>query len=183
MLKIDTEVERRYFEWLYRTACGIKIHRGVSYRKIFELLYDIEFNFYIPNDVNRLHDGLDLRYRFSYTTNTDMELIEKSITRPCSVLEMMLALCIRMEETLLNDPRYGNRTIQWFWEMMKSLGLSYMLDECYDEKIATQIIYDFLEHRYDKTGKGGLFYVPNTNEDMSQLEIWIQMNRFAAQFI
>ena len=43
--------------------------------------------------------------------------------RPCSVLEMMIALSMRCEEQIMDDPDIGNRTGQWFWDMIDNLGL------------------------------------------------------------
>lgn len=45
--------------------------------------------------------------------------------RPCSVLEMIIALAIRLEEHIMDDPDIGNRTGQWFWDMIVSLGLGF----------------------------------------------------------
>lgn len=38
-------------------------------------------------------------------------------------LEMIIALAIRLEEHIMDDPDIGNRTGQWFWDMIVSLGL------------------------------------------------------------
>ena len=39
----------------------------------------------------------------------------------CSVLEMMVALAICCEETYMDNPNIGNRTGQWFWNMVKNI--------------------------------------------------------------
>lgn len=134
MSTFENQVKNDYFEWLYKNACRGKVHDGVSYRKLFMLMHDTQFDFYIPSDSNRANDGTDLRYRFAnrYGYNNIMRIIDE----PCSLLEMMLALAMRCEDTIMNNPVYGDRTTQWFWGMMKSLGLSYMIDEEFDEKEA-----------------------------------------------
>lgn len=180
MALIDYQVKDEYFEWLYDYVCKGRTHSNLSYRKLFMLLHDIEFTFYIRNDVHRARDGADLRYRFAVLKDDDrvMDILDG----PCSVLEMMVALAIRCEETIMDDTRYGDRTGQWFWSMLTNLGLSYMNDEKYDKEIAVKIVYDFLEKRYEPDGKGGLFYIKGCKEDLRDYEIWTQLCWYLDKF-
>ena len=167
------EVKNRYFEWLYNYMCKEKICEGISYKEIFMLLYETDFDFYIYDDMNRAIDGIDLRNRFAIE-NGDIH-ISDYLDDSCNVLEMMVALAIRCEETIMDNPKYGDRTAQWFWCMMSNLGLSYMNDKNYDKKIANNIIYNFLERQYKPNGKGGLFYIRNCEEDLRNVSIWTQL--------
>ena len=173
MATFQNQIKDEYFEWLYNYVCSGRAHYNVSYRKLFELLHDIDFDFYISNDLERARDGVDLRYRFAIRKNND-DIVD-ILDGPCSVLEMMVALAIRCEETIMDDARYGDRTSQWFWNMLSNLGISYMIDEKFDEKLAIKIIYDFLERRHDPNGKGGLFYIRGCQEDLRMVEIWTQL--------
>ena len=176
----DNQVKNNYFTWLYNYVCKGRANANVSYRKLFTLLHDIDFDFYVRNDVNRARDGIDLRYRFAM--NIEDESILDILDGPCSVLEMMVALAIRCEETIMDDTRYGDRTSQWFWSMLTNLGISYMTDERYDEKIAVEKIYNFLERRYDPDGKGGLFYIRGCQDDLREVEIWTQLCWYLDKF-
>lgn len=180
MATYENQVKSRYFEWLYNYVCKGRINNAISYRKLFELLHDTEFTFYIPNDVNRARDGVDLRYRFA--TIMDDEQVMDVLDGPCSVLEMILALAIRCEETIMDDTRYGDRTSQWFWGMLSNLGIGFMTDERFDKDIANEKIYDFLEKRYDPDGKGGLFYIRGCKEDLREVEIWTQLCWYLENF-
>lgn len=173
MATFENQVENEYFEWLYNYVCKGRVNIRISYKKLFMLLHDIDFDFYIRNDVNRARDGVDLRYRFAMLK--DDESIMDILDRPCSVLEMMVALAIRCEETIMDDPRYGNRTGQWFWNMLTNLGIGFMTDEKFNRKLAIEKIYIFLERRYDPDGKGGLFYIKECKEDLRDVEIWTQL--------
>ena len=162
-----------YFEWLWNfTKC-----RGHSQnRKIITLLHNIEFRYSIPMDANREEDGIDLRYRFITEVGIPKNYQEVCgyLDGPCSVLEMMIALAIRCEESIMDDPDIGDRTSEWFWLMMKNLGLDYMSDRKFDRNVAEEKISIFLDRRYKRNGEGGLFVV-NGRRDLRKVEIWYQM--------
>lgn len=173
MESYENQVINEYFEWLYNHVCKGRVNSNVSYRKIFMHLHSIEFTFSIRNDVNRAKDGMDLRYRFAMMKNDNHIML--ILDNPCSVLEMMLALAIRCEETIMDNTGYGDRTGQWFWSMMKNLGIGMMTDDVYDRKLVDHIIYKFLDRDYDPDGKGGLFYIKGCEDDLREIEIWSQL--------
>lgn len=162
-----------YFEWLWNfTKC-----RGHSQnRKIITLLHNIEFRYSIPMDANREEDGIDLRYRFITEVGIpkNYQEVYAYLDGPCSVLEMMIALAIRCEESIMDDPDIGDRTSEWFWLMMKNLGLDYMSDRKFDRNVAEEKISIFLDRKYKRNGEGGLFVV-NGRRDLRKVEIWYQM--------
>lgn len=126
-------------------------------------------------DENRQKDGLDLRYRFCYEFGyEDSKLALELDDKPCSVLEMIIALAIRFEEQILSDPEYGNRSSLWFWNMMENLGLRGMDDKNFDEGKVDEIVEKFLHREYEKDGSGGLFYIPNCPRDLRRVETWYQ---------
>lgn len=183
MTLFENRIKNDYFEWLYDYVCRGRAHEKTSYMKLFKHLYRIEFVSIIPNDINRAKDGCDLRYRFG------MEYDEQNINdildildRPCSVLEMIIALAIKCEETIMDDPRYGDRTIQWFWNMMYNLGICHMTDDFYDEDLVEDVLDKFLYREYEPNGKGGLFYIKNCEEDMRDLNIWSQLCYYLNNF-
>lgn len=111
------KIINEYFEWICKWVCDCKYSKRVSYRKLLMCLHNIEFTYLIPEDVNRAIDGCDLRQRFSDEKGYGC-LLYDVLDNPCSVLEMMIALCIRLEEQIMDDPDIGNRTGQWFWDMI-----------------------------------------------------------------
>ena len=94
--------------------------------------------------------------------------------RPCSVLEMMVALAIKIEEQIMDDPDIGNRTGLWFWKMIENLGLKNMRDAVIDTDYVEKIIFRFLDRNYQRDGSGGLFIV-HGHGDLRNVEIWYQM--------
>lgn len=174
----ENSIRDDYFKWLYDTVCRKRVSPYISYIKLFRQLDSIDFVYTIQMDENRMYDGEALRYRYATDQKRYPEHVVKTALAkrgPCSVLEMMVALAVRCEETIMTDTRYGDRTNQWFWDMINSLGLSAMSDDNYDENIVQTAIYKFLDHDYDYNGRGGLFYIRNCHEDMTKLEIWQQL--------
>ena len=167
-------INNEYFNWLYHKACGGRYPDTISYRKLLLQLHSIPFRWVIARDENRAEDGIYLRRRFAYDY-TDIEDADEYLTEPCSVLEMMLALAIRCEETIMDDPEMGDRTTQWFWGMIATLGLGSMSDDRFDRLYVVDVINRFLNREYEPNGKGGLFKVRNCDYDLRDIEIWIQL--------
>lgn len=173
-MAFEERVNHRYFEWLCDLVDSKRFSSQVSYRKLLAHLHKIEFIWFIPFDDNRADDGIQLRRRYGLV-NDDMSLTE-CISGPCSVLEMMVALAIRCEETIMDDTKYGDRTGQWFWGMIHSLGLSPMTDNEFDKHFIDDVIGRFLYREYDPDGRGGLFTIKNCEHDLRDVEIWHQLN-------
>ncbi len=170
------EMTESYFGWMYQIICDEGPSRGRSYDRLLRYLHDTDFTYIIPMDGNRAEDGVDLRYRFGYENGYKGAVISRYLDdRPCSVLEMMVALCIRCEEHIMDDPDIGDRTGRWFWGMVRSLCLEEMDDRSFDEGYVHERVSWFLKRRYRKDGKGGLFTVKDAGRDMRSVEIWYQM--------
>lgn len=167
-------VNNEYFEWLCELVDSKRFSRHVSYRKLLAHLHNIEFTWSIPFDDNRADDGLQLRRRYSLE-NDDMSL-STYLGGPCSVLEMMVALALRCEQTIMDDTKYGNRTGQWFWGMIHNLGLTPMNDSGFDRDEVDYIVARFLNRDYEPDGTGGLFTIKRCDSDLRKVEIWCQLS-------
>ena len=75
----------------------------------------------------------------------------------------------------MDNPRKGNRTKQWFWGMINSLGLGGMDDSNFDKDYVAKVVNVFLERRYEPNGRGGLFTIRNCKDDLRDVEIWCQL--------
>lgn len=169
------ELNNTYLNWMYQLVCDDEYSKGRSYHKLFRLLYDIEFTYTMEMDGNRYEDGIDLRYRFANERGYRESMIASYLDdRPCSVLEMMIALAIRLEEHIMDDPEIGNRTGQWFWNMITNLGLGTMNDIRFNRDYVWDVIRRFLNRDYEQDGKGGLFTVKHCRYDLRDVEIWYQ---------
>lgn len=178
---IINDINNDYFEWLFDIVCGSVCNEKISYRRLMMELHSIDFRYIIDRDENRANDGLDLRYRFSVEKDCGKD-ISKYIIGPCSVFEMIAALAIRCEETIMDDPRYGDRTAQWFWGMINNLGLGSMIDSNFDKDYVHEVVDTFLDRKYAPNGRGGLFTVRNCG-DLRKVEIWCQLNWYLDSII
>lgn len=172
MTHVD-EIINGYFNWIYDAMCKKRYPESISYRKLFTQLHDTEFIYTMRNDASRADDGLSLRYRFAYF-NPEFDDAERYIVGPCSVLEMMYALAIRCEE-FMDNTAYGDRTGQWFWSMIVSLGLGSMDDAHYDRDYVDRALERFMYREYEPNGKGGLFTIYDCDSDLRDVEIWWQL--------
>lgn len=170
------ELSREYFNWLYNLVSKNRYAEGISFRKLLIFLHETEFTWMISKDQNRADNGIALRYRFAITEGFDdcVDWVLDVLDAPCSVLEMMVALSLQCEEWA-DDPLMGDRTAQWFWNMIVSLGLGPAIDGRFDRRLAEAVITRFLNHDYESNGRGGLFTIRYSDIDMRNVEIWEQM--------
>ena len=94
---------------------------------------------------------------------------------------MMVSLSIRIEDHIMADSDFGNRTGQWFWEMVVSLGLFGMDDVQFSESQARAIIDNFQSLNYAPNGQGGLFTLKKPRGDMRKYDIWYQMQFYISE--
>lgn len=169
-------VEREYFDWLCNIVCGNRYSGQASYERLLSYLHHTPFRYSLPMDENRAEDGIGMRYRFARSRISSAHVwdIMHELDGPCSVLEMLVALSVRCEEWM-DDTNYGDRTGQWFWEMVVNLGLGAMTNDRYDEYLVESAIARFLDRAYERNGRGGLFTIKDCTRDLRKVQIWYQM--------
>ena len=172
---VRDDIINEYFEWLFDLVCGERYSKQISYRKLLMRLHSIDFRYLLPMDQNRAENGIALRYRFALTQDYDVDFVLETLEGPCSVFEMMVALAICCEETIMDDPCIGDRTGQWFWGMIVNLGLGSMRDDRFDKRRVDNAIERFLDREYEPDGRGGLFTIRNCDEDLRDVEIFHQL--------
>ncbi len=164
-----------YFRWLIELI-GDKYIEG-NYQKLLWKLYSTDYIWELDYDRNRAADGLFLRHIYARSTgflvNFDIE------NRPCTMLEMMIALARKAEDDIMHDPDFGDRTGYWFWTIIQNLGLDIYDDSYFFESEIDRILDVFLHHRYAKNGSsGGAFPVKTKTRDLRKTDLWWQMNSY-----
>lgn len=172
-MPIRDQIQNDYFEWMIRIVCGERYSKETSYRRLLMHLHTTVFDYTIPMDANRADDGIQLRRRYClYHGQIDRSYLNIG---ECTVLEMMIALALRCEEEIMDDPDVGDRTSQWFWLMVTNLGLGGITDDSYDREYVSDVLDRFLNREYEPNGRGGLFWIRKCTDDLRDIEIWRQM--------
>lgn len=164
-------LSHRYFEWLTNE---VSINRNRL--RILNLLYETE---YIPEydmDTDRLSDGISLRESYCEETDVDIRELEDELQRGCTVLEMLIALCARIEEITLDSDLYL-RIGRWFWRCVDTLGLTEEAEYYATDEELEDILERFHRHEYEPDGTGGVFKVSG-GIDMRELSLWEQAQEF-----
>ena len=175
-----------YFEWMYDLVCNDDAYTQRStYHKLLRHLYNVEFTYILSRDGNRAADGISLRYRFGrecrYSVDTIAGYLDDDV--PCSVLEMLVALSLRCEDDIMSSYSSGDRTGQWFWNMIVNMNLGSMNDDRYDPEYVDEVLDIFLNREYSPDGNGGLFHIEDCQYDLREIEIWYQLNLYLDDFV
>ena len=172
-------LQDEYFAWM----CELVDCKGYE-RRLLAHLHEVDFIYTMPMDGNRADDGVNLRYRFGSDRGYDDAMIATCLDdRDCSVFEMMVALAVRCEEHIMDDPDVGDQTARWFWAMVDSLGLNNMTGSNYNKLYVDTTIDIFLNREYKRNGEGGLFTIADNNCDMRSMEIWYQLCRYLDEIL
>lgn len=163
-----------YVEWLQE-----KVNDGKhdNYNRLMTMLASIDFFYLLSMDENRAKDGIGLRELYSAEHGVGFVFNY----RPCSILEMMIALAMRCDLEIMYDFEVGSQASKWFWSMIDNLGLSAYDDEHFDEDAVALTLHKLLYREYGSHGEGGLFYVRNPRRDLRDVDIWYQMQWYLVE--
>lgn len=158
-------LDESYFNWLVSQVASVSNPNPArTYYQLLEQMHLKRFDWFIPNDDNRLEDGRELRYEFMNGPSEDDAW--------CSFLEMLIALSRRAAFQSYSDP------IEWFWHLVENLDLRQFSDENFMELESRQIRHTLdvvVSREYASDGQGGLFPLKNPPKDQRKVELWYQM--------
>jgi len=162
--------EEEYFEMLCEL---IGLDTGEDeYTLLMKHLYNTDFYWSIHNDDNRVLGGENLRFRLGWRVKN----------KPCTMLEMLVALAVRCEDEIMYDPDKGNRTEKWFWLMLRNLGLTTCTDCTFEDSWnmsdVTGVTHTLMAREYSRNGVGGLFPLKHPKNDQRRVEIWYQLSAY-----
>lgn len=164
-----------YLEWL---SLQVNVQHGRTtdkdYSGLFRLLNKTEFVWKVPNDDNRVADGLDLRMEFVnyvgeqglYVDDTNAHLSDGA-----SVLEVLIGLSRRLSFE-------ADGTAEgWAWQLIENLGLNLMFNPITRRKegFIESVLTDLVWRTYKADGQGGFFPLAWPKKDQRTVELWYQM--------
>lgn len=160
-----------YFRWL---SSQVRDEEATpSYGGLFNVMFQKEFEWTIPNDENRNGDGLDLRAEYCYA-NHIREGSLRSLGPRARFLEVLIGLSRRLKFAA------GGTAQGWAWVLVTNLELHRMRDPMGPRRAekADGILDTVIWRNYDPDGCGGFFPLAWPDEDQTRVELWYQMAAF-----
>jgi hypothetical protein len=172
----DISVKNEYFAWLVN-----KVQLDDNHWCLMRRLHQKDFYWLnsAPRDENRAQDGTDLRAKFANDSEWSESEVLEILAGPCSCLELLVALAMRIEEDVMYTPEDGDRTKTWFKIMLENIDLLRMNDDDYYQPFVDNVLESIMARRYKKNSKGSLFPVRHTHgKDWRTTELWMQMQLY-----
>lgn len=143
---------------------------------VLDFLFTIPYHWSIELDENLAYWGLKIRETYA-EFSTDQEVFGY-LDGMCSVLEMLMALAIRLEQEIMHEPDLGDRAYIWFWTMINKL----RLDDAVDIHQANGIVQSLLNRTYNPNGDGSVCGVLLRHPaDLRTVDFWYQMSYWAEE--
>jgi hypothetical protein len=170
-------LDELYLKWLYKQVAVPEFDdRDLTYWKLFRILYQKEFIWFVENDENRIHDGIAERVTFLHEEHIP-EVDANWMELGCSMLELMVGLARRFEFSASKG-----KTHYWFWVILDNIGLSGYSDERRFTKRQVEriddILNDVIHRNYNSSGLGGFFPLQSPRHDQRDRELWNQMGDY-----
>jgi hypothetical protein len=168
-----------YMEWLTsQIEVRYRNFRNEDYTDLFAAFWSREFVWTVPNDGNRLADGLELRYFFLIDENVRFNRrgpseadVARFRAQPCSFLEVLVALSRRLEfATEMSGP-------WWAWTLIENINLAMYRNPITPEirEGVDEAIDKLIFRTYNWKGEGGFFPLKYPQKNQLDVEIWYQM--------
>lgn len=175
-----TPLEELYFVWLYEQVGAQWTNPRNTYWDLARQLYSKEFIWFVPNDDNRVLDGIELRHEFidRFPQARLGEVDSAWLEIGCSMLEMLIAFSRVLAFEGEGEPR------EWFWVMLENADLKQFTDARYlrGRKKTQELVDEYLDmiiwRRFASNGEGGLFPLENPTEDQRKTELWYQASAY-----
>lgn len=172
-------LRKEYEDYLWTLVDG-NSETYKNYRHLFDILCHYRFVSKIHKDENRENDGYLLRNRFAAEKNYSVIEVLQLLTYDCTVCELLIALASRINSELISKPVDDDRTADWFWRMVRNLGLMRFKGELTgDQVIIIQTIIDiWMGRSFDFNGVGSPFPLNHPASDQRNIELWFQANYY-----
>ena len=171
--------------------CSVNCARG-SIVDICRVMFETDFICYpgnedtIKNDEIRAKDAMELRRRYAAAVGSDEDKSERDIDRiwksvhgKCSVLELILSICYRLD-AMVNEDEPGSMIGMFFRILIGNMGFD--LSQKGIDKAHIQAVIDrFLKRDYEADGSGGGLFslkkwsAEGGSKDQRTVSIWYQM--------
>ncbi len=172
---MDEPIESLYFNWLVAKVSDPHARTpSQTHWKLLRELQNTEFVWTVARDDNRAEEGVSLRGEFLLQTQYDAD--PEWLDIPCSVFEMIYALC---RHAAYQDDRHP---YDWFWEIMENLGIAEYNDATSIRPgDLSDVLHNLVWRTYDYNGNGGMFPIHQARQDQRKVEIWYQLETYLSE--
>lgn len=172
------QIELDYFEWLSDLVEGFD--GDVSYLILLKKLHNIDAFALLKEDENRLEDGKNLRNIYFEDNGVHVRFVD-CLCGPCSVLELLIGLAMRMDDILYDPNEEDGVLARSFWEMIENAALDGLSDDEWGyhpnpDRLVKGFVNVLLNREYPR--KGLLFPLKNRRKDCRKMELWYQMQEY-----
>ena len=170
-----------YLLWLSAKIVSVSAtNPSKTYSLLLERMFNTPFYWSVPMDENRAIDGLDLRREFLSEHHLESGGLDH--LGPCSFLEMLIALCSRMDFQVPGDIRGRFGVAVWFHRILENMRLREMTDEAYMEADlrweTDEVLARIMNRQYNYNGGPGMFPLEDPPVDQRGMEIWYQASMY-----
>lgn len=172
----DEREWKQYRKWLLKEKLGLRMEK--NYSLLMDFLGDIDFIWdqkRFPFDRNRAVDGMDLRKEYE-----DIYGCYDDLDGSCSVLEVLIAFAIRIEEEYIGNPNDPNPS-HIFLEMLDNLGLLKQKNSVFDEKNVSNILNHWMYRTCEKRREFTIFPLKRLKVDQLDRDLWDQMQAYLTE--
>ena len=167
-------VEWEYLMWLSDISGFDTSSNAPGFWNLIKQLYNKGFIWVVPNDDNRVGDGMYLRELFQE------EFGGLPIFGPTNMLEVMVVLARRLSFEMSEE---SDDVGYWFAILLNNAGLDQFPDDRYIVDPAAKnnvdhILERIIKREYDHDGSGGFFPITFPEEDQRGVELWYQLNSY-----
>lgn len=168
MIHFNSRQEELYFNWLTNLVRAKR-----SYSLLMEQLYTTTFYAVIDLDENRIARAVDLQETYIYENGLSEETMEYLHgTEDMSVLEVLASIAYRVEESIMCDDDYGDRTYLWFWKMIENLDIC-LPNSKYNEDYVSWVLHRFMNREFEPDGTGSIVKLRDKHKtDARDIEFW-----------
>jgi hypothetical protein len=165
----EPPTDDRYFSYLL----DLVGEPNGNHHALLRLLFQKEFTWIVPNDDNRVEDGLDVRVEFADQITEEYPDRDWMLLG-CSFFEVLVGLSRRLSFLVDREPR------DWFWTLIVNLNLDGYTGRLTraQEKRVNNILDRAIWRTYDADGLGGLFPLERPSKDQRKVELWYQLSEY-----
>lgn len=172
---MNQPADEAYLKWLYAQVASPRLRNpSRTYWSLLLQMYTTPYVWFVPNDDNRVADGVYLRDEFAHETGAIAT--QAWFEMECSVLEMLVGLARRLSFEDEGEAR------DWFWHLLENLGITpACADAHFNNEIADKVgeaLDRVIWRTFRYNGQGGLFPLRHPDKDQRKVELWYQLNAY-----